>query len=104
MRLVAVRARRARRRYLPDAAGQAASSRRRPEAHPTYSPVPWRRSCPNNLGQQVVIDNRAGASGVIGLRWRRNRPPDGYTLFLGTTTLYAILPNLKPEAAIRSGA
>jgi tripartite-type tricarboxylate transporter receptor subunit TctC len=47
------------------------------------------------LGQQVVIDNRAGGSGIIGAELAAKAAPDGYTLFLGTTTLYAILPNLK---------
>lgn len=48
-----------------------------------------------SLGQQVVVDNRAGASGLIGAEMAAKSAPDGYTLFLGTTTLYAILPNLK---------
>lgn len=47
------------------------------------------------LGQQVVIDNRAGASGLIGAEMAAKSAPDGYTLFLGTTTLYALLPILK---------
>lgn len=47
------------------------------------------------LGHQVVVDNRAGASGLIGAEMAAKSAPDGYTLFLGTTTLYAILPNLK---------
>ena len=49
----------------------------------------------DSLGQQVVVDNRAGASGLIGAEMAAKAAPDGYTLFLGTTTLYAILPNLK---------
>jgi len=49
----------------------------------------------DSLGQQVVVDNRAGASGLIGAEIAAKSAPDGYTLFLGTTTLYAILPNLK---------
>jgi tripartite-type tricarboxylate transporter receptor subunit TctC len=48
-----------------------------------------------SLGQQFVVDNRPGASGVIGAEIAAKAAPDGYTLFLGTTTLYAILPNLK---------
>lgn len=48
-----------------------------------------------NLGQPVVVDNRAGASGLIGAEMAARSAPDGYTLFLGTTTLYAILPHLK---------
>jgi tripartite-type tricarboxylate transporter receptor subunit TctC len=47
------------------------------------------------LGQQVVVDNRAGASGVIGAELAARSAPDGYTLFLGTTTLYAVLPLVK---------
>lgn len=51
----------------------------------------------DSLGQQVIIDNRPGASGLIGAELAAKAPPDGYTLFLGTTTLYALLPNLKTK-------
>jgi tripartite-type tricarboxylate transporter receptor subunit TctC len=36
------------------------------------------------LGQQVVIDNRSGASGIIGTELAKNAPPDGYTLLVNT--------------------
>src|SRR5512147_309838 len=36
------------------------------------------------LGQQIVIDNRGGASGQIGTRIARDSAPDGYTLLLHT--------------------
>ena len=36
------------------------------------------------LGQQVVVDNRSGASGNIGSEVTKNAPPDGYTLMLNT--------------------
>jgi len=36
------------------------------------------------LGQQVVIDNRGGASGMIGTALAKNAAPDGYTLLVNT--------------------
>ena len=46
------------------------------------------------LGQQVVVDNRAGGSGLVGTRAFIKSPPDGYTLFLGHTGSIAINPSL----------
>jgi len=51
----------------------------------------------DSLGKQVVVDNRAGASGLIGAELAAKAPPDGHTLFLATTTLFAILPHLEPK-------
>ena len=59
------------------------------------------------LGQQVVIDNRAGASGAIGAEMTAKAAPDGYTLFLSTSMGFAMLPHLKkslPYDAIRDFA
>lgn len=39
------------------------------------------------LGQQVVVDNRAGASTMIGGELAAKSPPDGYTLLMGISTL-----------------
>src|SRR6185436_9687463 len=42
------------------------------------------------LGQQIVIENRPGASGNIGLEAAARSAPDGYTLFLGNVGTIAI--------------
>ena len=39
-----------------------------------------------NLGQQVVVDNRAGASGLIGAEVTARAMPDGHTFWLATLT------------------
>ena len=39
------------------------------------------------LGQQVVVENRAGASTMIGGELAAKAPPDGYTLMMGISTL-----------------
>ena len=36
------------------------------------------------LGQQIVVDNRSGASGNIGVELAKNSAPDGYTLLINT--------------------
>jgi tripartite-type tricarboxylate transporter receptor subunit TctC len=46
------------------------------------------------LGQQVVVDNRAGGSGLVGTRAAAKSAPDGYTLFLGHTGTMSINPSL----------
>src|SRR5262245_24965921 len=50
------------------------------------------------LGQQVVVDNRAGAAGVIGMELAKHANPDGYTMIAATTaaTTIAILLQKKP--------
>ena len=46
------------------------------------------------IGYQVIVDNRPGAGGTIGSRMAANAAPDGYTLVLGTTSTHAIGPHL----------
>jgi tripartite-type tricarboxylate transporter receptor subunit TctC len=52
------------------------------------------RKLAEELGQQVVIDNRPGASGGIGVETAATATPDGYTLLLGNVSALGIGPNL----------
>jgi tripartite-type tricarboxylate transporter receptor subunit TctC len=47
------------------------------------------------LGQSVIVDNRAGAGGVIGADHVAKSPADGYTLLMGTPGPLTINPNLR---------
>lgn len=47
------------------------------------------------LGQQFVVDNRGGASGLIATEIAVRSPPDGYTLFLGNVNTMAINPYIQ---------
>ena len=49
------------------------------------------------LGKPVVIDNRAGAGGVIGADAVAKSAGDGYTFLLGTIATHAINPALLPK-------
>lgn len=46
------------------------------------------------LGQQVIVDNRAGANGIVGLQALMQSPPDGYTLAVGAAGPLAVNPSL----------
>jgi tripartite-type tricarboxylate transporter receptor subunit TctC len=53
-----------------------------------------------SLGQQVVIDNRAGASGAIGTAEATRAAPDGYTILFAAdpvTTLHLVMKNVQYE-------
>jgi tripartite-type tricarboxylate transporter receptor subunit TctC len=46
------------------------------------------------LGQSVVVENRTGASGLIAAADVAKSPPDGYTLLMGSQTVFAVAPVL----------
>jgi len=47
-----------------------------------------------SLGQPMVVDNRAGAGGILGAELAAKSAPDGYKLFLGGVGSHAVNPNL----------
>ena len=53
------------------------------------------------LGQAIVIDNRGGAGGIIGMDAVAKSPPDGYTLLLVHSGL-TYMPGPLSQAAVRS--
>ena len=59
------------------------------------------------LGQQMIIDNKAGGGGSIGTAEVARAKPDGYTLVLGTSSTHTIVPltmDNPPYDAVRSFA
>ena len=50
-----------------------------------------------SLGQQFVVDNRAGAGGAIGAELAARSPADGYTLFLGGVGSHVVNPSLNAK-------
>ena len=55
-----------------------------------------------DIGQQLVIDNRPGAGGTIGTAEAAKAPADGYTLLFTTSSTHAISPHLMPKLAYKA--
>lgn len=53
------------------------------------------------LGQQVVIENRAGAAGNVGMDVAARGAPDGYTIFLGNVGTVSINPSLYSDLTVK---
>src|SRR5262249_61406185 len=53
---------------------------------------------PDKLGQPAVVENRPGAGGAIGARFVAGATPDGYTLLVGNTSVFAVWPAVSPSA------
>src|SRR5436189_5514310 len=49
------------------------------------------------LGQPVVVENRAGAGGVVGTDAVAKAPPDGYTIGMGNLAPLAVNPSLMKK-------
>ena len=47
------------------------------------------------LGQQMVVDNRAGAGGILGMEIGKHANPDGYTLVSPSTAATSIAPHIQ---------
>lgn len=47
------------------------------------------------LGQPTVVENRAGASGMIGAEHASRQPADGHTLVIGASSMFSVLPLLN---------
>jgi tripartite-type tricarboxylate transporter receptor subunit TctC len=50
-----------------------------------------------SLGQPVIVENRAGGSGIVGTVSVAKAPPDGYTLLMGSSGPLAVNPSLFPD-------
>jgi tripartite-type tricarboxylate transporter receptor subunit TctC len=53
------------------------------------------------LGEQIVVDNRPSAAGIVGTEVAAHAAPDGYTIFLGNIGTLSINPGVYPGLRIK---
>ena len=53
----------------------------------------------DQIGQQVIVDNRPGAGGVLGTEMGAKANPDGYTLTMAVSSAFGINPTLYPNTS-----
>ena len=56
---------------------------------------PWAEALSQAFGQQFVVENRGGASGMIGVEALVKSAPDGYTLIMTPNAPLTVLPSLR---------
>jgi tripartite-type tricarboxylate transporter receptor subunit TctC len=49
------------------------------------------------LGQNIIVDNRSGAQGLVGTAFVAKSAPDGYTLLMGSNSSLTVAPSLSPR-------
>jgi tripartite-type tricarboxylate transporter receptor subunit TctC len=72
-----------------------------PGGSPDISARMFAQEIVRQTGQQLVVDNRSGAGGLIGFELVVKAPPDGYTLGYATfalSTISSLMPNLRFDA------
>ncbi len=50
------------------------------------------------LGQKIIVENRAGANGVLGAQVVKSASPDGYTFCMGSTSSHSIVAAIRPNS------
>lgn len=55
-----------------------------------------------NLGQPIIIENKAGAATIVAADYVQKSAPDGYTLLIGTSTTFVVNPIIYPKIPYNS--